>query len=1098
MSPARASTESNPASTNAQPILARDPTRPCPLSPSQEHIYFLEQLNPGAPLCNEADAVRLKGQLDIEALERAMNVIITRHEVLRSTIQVVNGIPLAVVHQNRPLVLKRIDLRDLPEEKRNADVERLLIEEPRRPYNLQNQSGIRATVIQLAADEHIFILMMHQIIFDRLSVGILWHELGRVYPALLRGLSLSLPPLPVQYGDYAAWQRDPEKEANYGADLAFWKENLQGAQQVLDLPADRPRPETLSHGGDKKSYRIGPGLVAKLRNLSRQEQTNLFNIFAASLNTLLYRYSGQDDILLGISTADRNRAELQPLIGCLVDMQILRTKLAGCITWRELLRRVNLGLASVYMHKNIPFERVLKAVAADSCFGNSPPFRVTFNWHDQDAQRQFVGLPDLLVEPLPTHSGISRFDLTFNVTNAIHDVLIEVEYSTDLFEEDRIERMVGHYRTLLGAVAADPDCRLADIPLLTDAERRRILLEWNRTEIEHPTNRCIHQLFEEQVERAPEALAVVAGDKQLTYHELNARANQLARHLKTFGVGPDKLVGICIGRSLDMIVALLGVLKAGGAYLPLDPDYPQERLAFMLDDAGADVLLTHQGLCRGAAFGRPTCKVFCLDSDWATVEELSSDNLKNEVSTEDLVYMIYTSGSTGEPKGVELTHSGLLNLVFWHCRTYQVTPSDRATQLAGVGFDASVWELWPYLCSGASIHIPDEAARLLPDKLRDWLVERKITLTFVPTPLAEAMIALPWPSDAALRTMLTGGDRLTLHLPLSLPFSLVNHYGPTECTVVTTCANVSSGPERTKAPPIGRPIDNAKVYILDAHLQPVPIGVPGELHIGGLGLARGYHNRPELTAEKFIANPFSPDSEARLYKTGDLACYLPNGMIHFLGRNDAQIKIRGFRIELGEIESVLARHPCIAAAAVIARGGGAEDKHLVAYIILNLADLTSTDLREYLKQKMPEYMVPSVFVVLDRLPLTTNGKLDRAGLPAPDGANTLRDQTSVAPLTRIEKTVADILASLLKLTKVDRETNFFALGGHSLLGTQLIARIRDALGIDLPLRRIFDSPTVASLSAEIEGILIAEVEAMSEEEVQRSLFGPPATMIEGV
>ncbi|HEV2318331.1 MAG TPA: non-ribosomal peptide synthetase, partial [Verrucomicrobiae bacterium] len=597
---------------------------------------------------------------------------------------------------------------------------------------------------------------------------------------------------------------------------------------------------------------------------------------------------------------------------------------------------------------------------------------------------------------------------------------------------------------------------------------------------------------------APEALAVVAGEKQLTYHELNARANQLARHLKSFGIGPNKLVGICIGRSLDMIVGLLGILKAGGAYLPLDPEYPQERLAFMLDDAAADLLLTHRGLCRGVAFERPLRQVFCLDSHWATLEKFSKDNLKNEVSADDLAYMIYTSGSTGEPKGVELRHSGLLNLIFWHCRTYRVIPTDRATQLAGVGFDASVWELWPYLCAGASIHIPDETTRLLPDKLRDWMVEHKITLSFVPTPLAEAMVAMPWPSDVALRAMLTGGDRLTRHLSLSLPFSLVNHYGPTECTVVTTCANVSSGSEQTKAPPIGRPIDNAKVYLLDAHLQPVPIGVPGELHIGGLGLARGYHNRSELSAKKFIANPFSTDPKERLYKTGDLACYLPNGLIHFLGRNDAQIKIRGFRIELGEIESVLGRHPGIAAAAVIARGSGAEEKHLVAYITLKDADLSATDLREFLKKKIPEYMVPSVFVVLNRLPLTSNGKLDRAGLPTPDGANTLQDQAGVAPLTGIEKTVADILASLLKLDKVDREANFFALGGHSLLGTQLIARIRDALGIDLPLRRIFDSPTVASLSAEIEGILVAEVEAMSEEEVQRSLIDSPATTIEGI
>ncbi|MGH7978607.1 MAG: non-ribosomal peptide synthetase, partial [Limisphaerales bacterium] len=570
-------------------------------------------------------------------------------------------------------------------------------------------------------------------------------------------------------------------------------------------------------------------------------------------------------------------------------------------------------------------------------------------------------------------------------------------------------------------------------------------------------------------------------------HQVNARANQLARYLRTLGIGPNKLVGICIGRSLDFIVALLGVLKAGGAYLPLDPGCPKERLAFMLDDAGAQVLLTHQLLYRETSLDAPGCKVVCLDIDRANVQDFSTENLNVEVSLEDLAYVIYTSGSTGEPKGVELKHRGLLNLVFWHRRIYQVTSSDRATQLAGVAFDASVWELWPYLCAGASLHLPNEETRLSPEKLRDWLVENDISLSFVPTPLAEAMIGLAWPSKVTLRVMLTGGDRLTRCSPASLPFLLVNHYGPTENTVVTTSAIVGRESEGTKAPPIGKPIDNIQLYLLDDYLQPVPVGVRGELYIGGIGLAQGYRKHPELTAEKFVSNPFSADPGARLYKTGDLACYSSTGTVHFLGRNDMQIKIRGFRIEPGEIESVFAAYPGITAAAVVARGELPEDKHLVAYVTCQTADLTGAQLRDFLRQKLPEYMVPAIFVALDRLPLTANGKVDRGSLPPPDSANTLQDQADVAPISRVEKTLTQILASLLKIENVDREANFFALGGHSLLGTQLIARIRDSFGIELPLREVFDSPTVAALSAQIEEIMAAEVEAMSDEEVHDSL-----------
>ena len=607
-------------------------------------------------------------------------------------------------------------------------------------------------------------------------------------------------------------------------------------------------------------------------------------------------------------------------------------------------------------------------------------------------------------------------------------------------------------------------------------------MEWNRTEVPYPKDHCLHELFEEQVERTPDAVAVAFQDRQLTYRQLNERANQLARHLQGLGVGPDTLVGICMERSPEMVVGLLGILKAGGAYVPLDPSYPGERLAFMLRDSGAPVLLTDQRLRDQLEFRSLNARILCLDADWEAIAMSLTENPKGGAGSENLAYVIYTSGSTGEPKGVEIKHCGLLNLIFWHRRNYQVVPADRATQLAGVGFDAAVWELWPYLSAGASIHMPDEEIRLLPEKLRDWLVENEISLTFVPTPLAEALVALTWPPKVALRAMLTGGDRLTRHASRSLPFPLVNHYGPTEDTVVTTCGVVDIEGQGGKAPPIGKPIANTQTYVVDSRLQPVPIGVPGELLIGGDGLARGYLRRPGLTAEKFIANPFSREPGERLYRTGDLVRYSSTGAIEFLGRNDDQVKIRGFRIELGEIESALAAHPAVRAAVVLAREDVPGEKRLAAYAATHSLAPSVNELRDYLKKRMPDYMVPSAFFILEQLPLTPHGKIDRTALPAPDSGDTLR----VEPATEVENKVADIVASLLGIDHVDPQENFFDLGGHSLLGAQLIARVRAAFGINLPLRKVFEAATVSELSAEIEEILVAEVEAMSEDEVLRA------------
>ena len=623
----------------------------------------------------------------------------------------------------------------------------------------------------------------------------------------------------------------------------------------------------------------------------------------------------------------------------------------------------------------------------------------------------------------------------------------------------------------------------SDIPQLNAIERQQ-LAKWNATQQDYPRDACIHQIVSKCASTTPDAVALVASDQLLSYRKLNQRANQLAHYLQALGVRPNILVGICVERSLDLVVGLLGILKAGGAYMPLDPSYPSGRLSFMLEDAQAPVLVTQQHLAR--RLDTQKAHVVCLDTEPIALSEQSTLDPTSTVTIDDLAYVIYTSGSTGRPKGVQITHDGLLNLVFWHQRAFAVTPFDRATQLTSPAFDATGWELWPYLTAGASVYLPDEDTRVSPPALRDWLLKHSITITFLPTALAESVMTLDWPSTTSLRLLLTGADTLRHYPSPTLPFRLVNNYGPTEATVVATYGHVPPTEHSDGRPSIGRPIANTQTYILDEHLQQVPIGEPGALYIGGVGLARGYLNRPELTNEKFIPHPFSSEPGARLYKTGDLARYMPDGQIAFMGRIDHQIKIRGYRVEPDEIISVLNGHPAVQTSLVVAREAG--EKHLVAYLVLVPgAYVTASSLRETLMTYLPDYMIPVAFVQMDALPLTPNGKVDRAALPAPDVANTIQEEIITAPSTPTEEHVAGIVTALLQLEQVGIDDNFFMLGGHSLLGTQIIARVAETFGIELPLRSLFEVPTVRLLAAEIERLIVARIEAMSDEEALRLL-----------
>ena len=1065
-----------------------------PLSFAQERLWLLNQLEPDNPSYNEQAALKLHGKLNVVALEQSLNKIIDRHEALRTNFRTINEQPVQVITDSLNLNVPIVDLSELPESEREIACQQLATTEANRPFDLTSSPLIRASVVKLTEVEHALVLTIHHIVVDGWSIGVLMRELATIYSAICNNLSSELPELPIQYADFAIWQRQWLQSEVLQTQLDYWKQLLKNAPTLLELPTDRPRPAIQTFRGEIQYGEFSVELSEAIANFTRQEGATLFMTLFAAFVTLLYRYTDSDDIVVGTPIANRDRLELEGLIGFFVNTLVLRTDLSGNPSFQQLLSRVRQLTLQAYAHPDLPFEELVKALQPQRDLSYTPLFQVMFVL--QNAPVSEVELAGLTISSLPAQSATAKFDLTLSMQNTGTGLVSVWEYNVDLFDASTIERMRGHFQTLLEGIVANPQKQISQLPLLTEIEQQQLLLKWNDTGVDYPQDKCIHQLFEEQVELTPDAVAVVYENQHLTYHGLNCRANQLAHYLKSLGVKADVLVGICVERSLEMVVGLLGILKAGGAYLPLASDYPTERLRLMLEDAQVSVLLTQQKLLD--RLPEHTAQRVYLDADWQLISQLSQDNLIAETQAANLAYVIYTSGSTGQPKGVLIVHQGLLNLVFWHQRTFKITTLDKANQLAGTAFDAAVWELWPYLTVGASIYLVKPEILLSPVDLQDWLESKKITISFLPTPMAEQLLSLEWPESTTLRTMLTGGDKLHRYPSGLLPFQVVNNYGPTENTVVTTSGLVvSNGRDNNISPPIGRPIANVEIYILDSYLQPVPVGVPGELHIGGAGLARGYLNRPELTQEKFISNPFSRSrgageqrsrgakdklqpsfpsapphlcpsvSSDRLYKTGDKARYLNDGNIEYVGRIDDQVKIRGFRIELSEIEAVLSQHSDVQLSCVIAREDSPGDKRLVAYVVAHQdCKPAISELRQFLKTKLPEYMVPSAFVILESLPLTPNGKVDRRALPKPDLDITLLEKY-VAPRTPIEEMLALLWAQVLNLELVGIYDKFFELGGHSLLATQLVSRIRNIFKVELPLRELFASATVVELAQSI-------------------------------
>jgi len=1038
-----------------------------PLSFAQERLWFFDQLEPGNPFYNLCGAVRVTGQLNAEALRQSIEKIIERHEVLRTAFAAVEGQPIQVVAAAGDWTLPLIDLSSRSPDDRQAEVQRLSASSARDPFDLGQSSLLRAKLLRLDETEQVLLLTVHHIVFDGWSLGVFLRELAEFYQAFSSNDLPLLSPLPIQYADFAAWQRQQLQGEILETQLAYWKQQLSGSLPILNLPTDFPRPAVQTFQGARQTWELPKDLSLALAGLGQQEKATLFMTLLAAFKTLLYRYTGQTDILVGSPMANRNRSEIEALIGFFVNTLVLRSDLNGNPTFRELLRSVREVALGAYAHQDVPIEKLVEELQPERDLSYSPLFQVAFAL--QNGLTQTLELPGLTLNFNEIDTETANFDLTLFLEETDRGLTATWEYSTNLFQPSTIARMHGHFQILLEGIIANADTRISQLPLLSDRDRHQLLIEWNNTQVDYPKDSTIHQLFEEQVERSPDAIAVVFEDKQLTYRELNKRANKIAHYLQTLGVEPEFLVGICVERSLEMVVGLLGIFKAGGAYVPLDPAYPKERLSHMLLDSQVSVLLTSEKLI--AQLPQHTARVVCLDTDWDVIEQMSEENLLSNVQAQNLAYIIYTSGSTGNPKGITIEHRSALNLATGLHQAIYARYQDsqlRVSVNGSLSFDTSVKQIIQLLY-GHTLEIVPEAVRLDGNALLSFLQKHKIDVfDCTPSQLGVLIAAGLLASKSAPKAVLVGGEKIDESTWLALQqaenIDFYNVYGPTECTVDATVCSVKMAGSK---PIIGRPITNTQIYILDRHLQPVPVGVAGELYISGDGLAREYLNRPDLTSEKFIPNPFNNKPGSRLYKTGDRARYLSDGNIEFLGRIDHQVKIRGFRIELGEIEGQLKRHPGVRENAVLLREDAPGDKRLVAYIVAaSEPAIAASELRAFLKEKLPEYMLPSAFVLLEALPLTPNGKVDRKALRAPDTEN-FPLNAAFAPRTREEQLLAEIWSQVLGVKQVGIRDNFFELGGHSLLATQLIAKVREAFQVELPLRSLFQSPTVESLAAVI-------------------------------
>ncbi|WNG36167.1 amino acid adenylation domain-containing protein [Archangium violaceum] len=1042
----------------------RDQARPLPLSFSQQRLWLLYQFEPSSVAYNLPNMLRIQGRLDTDLLERALRTVLERHESLRTTFRSGDQGPEQVVAPSAHFTLERSDLTSLPAERREEAVQEHARAEAQRPFDLTTGPLLRAGVLRLGEQDHVLLVVLHHIVTDGWSFGVLARELLACYDAFSSGKPLALPPLPVQYPDFALWQRERLQGAFLQEQVAYWRKQFEGAPTALELPTDHPRPALPTGRGQEHVFALPRELSEAVRAFATREGASSFMVLMAAFNVLMSRYSGQEDVCVGTPVAGRSHAELEGLIGFFINTVVIRSRPVGGLSFRQFLKEVRESSLGAFSHQEVPVEKLIEELRPAREQGRNPLFQVVFALLPQQGASMNVAGLDVRMAPLT--SGAATFELTVLMSDRPEGFTGRIEYSTDLFEPETIARMAEHLRVLISAAITTPERKLSELPLLSEDEQRKVLVEWNDTRVDYPRESSIHALFEAQAARTPDAIAVEFQGAHLTYRQLDSRSNQLAHHLLALGLRPGQSVALCVERSLEMVVSTLAILKAGAAYVPLDPSYPRERLEFMLQDVRAPLLLVQRHLAEHLPSGH--ARLVVLESDAHLISQQSEASPGIAVAPEALAYVMYTSGSTGLPKGVCIPHRGVVRLVMG-ARYTDFGPREVMLQLAPISFDAATFELWGSLLHGGKLvvlppHVPSI------EELSQALKKHGITLLFITSALFDQVVATQPEALAHVRQVFTGGDVLVperAKTRLAHGGQLVNAYGPTESTTFATCHLLTRQEQVSHNVPIGRPISNTQVYVLDARLQPVPAGVHGELYIGGDGLAWGYLNRPELSAERFVPNPFALTPGERLYRTGDKVRWLDDGTLEFAGRLDSQVKLRGFRIELGEIESVLGKHPSVRQCTVIAREDRSGDKRLVAYVVSSGQQVPSaSELRAYLKEHLPEYMVPSAFVALEQLPVTPSGKVDRKALPMPEAS--VSDAEYIAPRTPTEQQLATIWAEVLGVPRVGAEDNFLDLGGHSLLATQVMARLRPAFEVELPIRALFEAPTLSGLARKID------------------------------
>ena len=1030
-----------------------------PLSFAQQRLWFLDELAPGNTFYSISRAYSFRGVLDRDALRGALAAIVRRHEVLRTTFAVLDEQPVQRIAPEQDVELPVFHVEALPGLDREQKVKNWIASETGRPFDLATGPLLRAALLRMGEREHILLLAMHHIVSDGWSIGILLRELAGFYGELSRGTVASLPDLPIQYADFARWQRKWLRGDVLEEQLSYWKQHLKSLP-VLELPSDRPRPPVQSFRGARESISFSSDLVARLRELSQREGGTLYMTLLAAFGVLLAKYTGQKDVVVGSLIAGRNRTEIEGLIGFFINTLVMRMNLSEDQAFRELLRHVREVALGAWAHQDLPFEKLVEELHPARSLAQNPLVQATLTL--QNAPVTQLDLPGIASTPVIVETTSTHFDLEVYLTEQPNGLTCTFVYATDLFDRRTIVRMLDHYERLLEDVVSDAGRRISELSILPEAELRLILGDWNRTDAEYPGEKTVHRLFEEQVERTPEAIAVEFEGSQLTYGELNRRSNELALHLCRLGVGPEVLVGICLERSLEMVIAIFGILKAGGAYLPLDPSYPAERLAFMLQDAMPAVVVTESRLANRLPASAAQRRM-CLDEPWPTAARLGTVSAAATALSENTAYVLYTSGSSGKPKGVSVPHRTVVNLLTSMADRLALGSDDRLLAVTTLSFDIAALEIYLPLTVGARIVLASREVASSGASLLVALNESGATVMQATPSTWRMMIEAGWQGKSPFK-ILCGGEALSRDLAnqlLTRATSVLNLYGPTETTIWSTVYTVSDddGPV-----PIGRPIANTQIYLLDAAGQPVPIGVNGEIYIGGAGVARGYLNRPDLTAERFVANPFCEQPSGRLYRTGDVGRYRPDGNIEYVGRVDEQFKLRGHRIEPGEIEAALVAHPGVNEAVVVVRDKSG-DPRLIAYLVASNSNAPRPgDIRAFLKKTLPDSMVPSTFVMLEGIPRTPNGKVDRRALLEPGHDRPELEKQYVAPRDPMELKLTQIWENVLGIEPIGAHDDFFEIGGHSLLAVRLFSQIEKFFDRPLPLAVIFQAPTVESLA----------------------------------